>query len=93
MALLQKKHVLVVIRRNLSEGRAAQGLRAAVAYAARGLEVKVALCGADDAAADAPVRRHLQTLRALGRPVLTVDAQGLCELLGATEPTQSIILW
>ena len=82
------RKILVVVRRALSAPRASQGLRTAVAYAAYGLDVTVILCGAQDAEAAAPVQRHLQTLRALGKRVVVVspdDADGLCRELAAAD--------
>jgi hypothetical protein len=76
----RSKRALVVIRRP-SDARAAQGLRAAVGYAAVGVTVTVALCGEVDSAAAAHSARHLQALRALAGRVVTVDAQALCALL------------
>lgn len=94
------RRIWVVVRRALSEPRAAQGLRAAVAYAAYGLDVTVILCGAQDAAPTAPVQRHLQTLRALGRPVVVIapsDAAALCRQLESQGPPQqgapTVIVW
>lgn len=92
------RKVLVVVRRALSEPRAGQGLRTAVAYAAYGLDVTVILCGAQDAAAAAPVQRHLQTLRALGKRVVTLspdDSEGLCRELTSADagPAPIAIVW
>lgn len=97
------RRVWVVIRRALSEPRAGQGLRAAVAYAAYGLDVTVILCGAQDASPAALVQRHLQTLRALGKEVVTIapdDAAALCRQLnqalpepGDHRPAPTVIVW
>jgi hypothetical protein len=92
------KRILVIIRGPLDgplgTEKAAQGLRATVAYAALDLDVMVALCGAEPASAtksDA-VSRPLLMLRALGRTVVSVDAEALCALL--TESTfDTVIVW
>jgi len=89
--MVKSKRVLVVIRCRLSEPRAGQGLRAAVSYAALGLEVAVAL--AEEArAADAAVLRHVHTLRGLGHRVLVADAEGLCRLYAELAP-DAVIVW
>jgi hypothetical protein len=70
------RKVLVLIRPPLDDERASQGLRAAVAYAAVGLEVTVALLH-DESAAPPKTARHLYTLRALNQRVISVDAAAL----------------
>lgn len=85
------KRILVILRREPTHAKTAQGLRTAVAYAAAGLELTVALCGAARAliepsgtgpaqAAGPLIARHLATLRALEKPVLLVTAEELCTL-------------
>jgi hypothetical protein len=103
------KQVLVVLQRRLFEPRANQGLRAAVAYAAMGLQVTVALCALkhESDPMPMPVKRHIQTLRALGHRVLTIAAQSdpsgpdplatwapLCELLKeAAAQDATVVVW
>lgn len=82
------KRVLVVIRSPPGGEKAAQGLRAAVAYAALSLDVTVAICGE---VRDAPVR-PISTLRALHHTVVAVDAEALCALL--TQSTfAAVVVW
>ena len=82
---------LIIIRRSLHDEKAAQGLRAAVAYAAVGVAVTVALVD-DKTAAPAKTARHLATLRALEQTVLSVDEATLGELLCAG-PWHAVVVW
>lgn len=84
------KRILVLLRREPAHPKTAQGLRTAVAYAAHGLEVTVALCGAAtaleqagsaDASTSPVVLRHLATLRAFQKVILPVTPESLCELV------------
>ena len=83
--------VLVIINRSLSDAKAAQGLRAAVAYAAAGIAVTVALLD-DKTAAPEKTARHLATLRALDQRVISVDEAALCQLLSAG-PWHATVVW
>lgn len=81
------REVLVLLRRPPLHPRTAQGLRAAVGYLTAGLGVTVLLDGpaaallADEA--PPPLRRHLETLRALGRAVRALREEDLPALPAA----------
>lgn len=82
------KRVLVVIRSPLDGEKAAQGLRAAVAYAALSIDVTVALGGDVN---DAPAR-PISTLRALNQTVVAVDAEALCAML-LQSTFAAVVVW
>jgi hypothetical protein len=88
------KRVVVVFRREPQHPRTAQGLRAAVGYLTANLHVTVVLGGPAEAllagdAAHSPalpaVRRPLDTLRALGFPVLLASAVDACAVVAAAD--------
>jgi hypothetical protein len=85
--------VVVLLRRPPAHPRTAQGLRAAVGYLTAGLGVTVLLAGPAaallDGAVEGPLRRHLDTLRALGRGV-RVFADGDVAALGAAH---AVVVW
>ncbi|MCS6913979.1 MAG: hypothetical protein RMK29_14570 [Myxococcales bacterium] len=73
--------VLVLLRLPPDHPRTAQALRAAVGYLAAGLEVTVLLDGPAAALLERPapqsLRRHLETLRALGQQVRALSLTDL----------------
>lgn len=87
----QRKRVLVVLR--LSRRRAAQGLRAAVAYAAVGLDVTVALCGPQEALLQAEAERPLRTLRALGHGVKFLTEEASLAALFTEASPDAVVVW
>ena len=88
------KRVVVVLRREPQHPRTAQGLRAAVGYLTVNLQITVVLCGPAEAlepgnATLSPalpvLRRHLDTLRALGHAVLLGSTSDLCAVVAAAD--------
>lgn len=93
------KHVVVILRRDPQHPRTAQGLRATVGYLTANLQITVVLGGPAEAllpGAGPPspalpaLRRHLDTLRALGHPVVLASSIDLCALVAAAD---AVVTW
>lgn len=96
------KRVLVILRRPPEHPRTAQGLRAAVGYAAVGLRVQIACVGPAQPiglrpAAELPplLVRPRQTLLALGSLLvaLTDDPQAAARLSDLAQASDVVVCW
>ena len=93
------KRVVVILRRDPQHPRTAQGLRSAVGYLTANLQLTIVLGGPAEALLpDDPtlppalpvLRRHLDTLRALGHPVVLASRIDLCAVVAAAD---AVVTW